>query len=55
MDTKNGTCVLDFLIFRYKEIKGFKKICNYEAVNEIFMAYDDLEKKYTYSNSIDSV
>ena len=35
-DTKNNTCVYDFIIWRYGEIKGCKKICNYERLDELF-------------------
>ena len=35
-DTNTGRCVFDYIINRYGEIKGFKSICNYEDLNEIF-------------------
>ena len=35
-DAKNGTCVYDFLIWRYAEVPGCKKICTYEALDLIF-------------------
>ena len=35
-DTKTNKCVFDYIIYTYKDIKGFKKICNYETLNDIF-------------------
>lgn len=36
-DTGNGTCVYDFLIWRYGKKMGCKKVCgSYEALDEIF-------------------
>ena len=35
-DTKNNTCVYDFVIWRYKDLPGCKKICNYDALDVIF-------------------
>ena len=40
-DTKNNTCVYDFIIWRYKDRKGCKKICNYETLDRIFKERDD--------------
>lgn len=40
-DTKTGRCVFDYVIYTYKDINGFKKICTYEKLNEIFGAFDD--------------
>lgn len=39
-DTKTGRCVFDYVIYRYKDINGFKKICTYEKLNEIFGEFD---------------
>ena len=35
-DTHSGKCVFDYLIYLYGETKGFKKIMNYENLNNIF-------------------
>jgi hypothetical protein len=35
-DTGNGTCVYDFLIWRYGQKNGCKKVCTYEALDSIF-------------------
>jgi hypothetical protein len=35
-DTKNGRCVFDYFIHTYGSIKGFKKMCNYERLRELF-------------------
>jgi len=39
-DTNTGRCVFDYIISRYGNIKGFKNVCNYEDLNNIF--YDSL-------------
>jgi len=39
-DTNTGRCVFDYIIKTYKDIPGFKKICNYEALNEQFSSFD---------------
>jgi len=39
-DTQTGKCVFDYLIHSYGEVKGFKKIMNYEYLNN----------EFTYSN-----
>jgi adenylate kinase family enzyme len=39
-DTNTGRCVFDYIINRYGDIKGFKSICNYEDLNEIFSDND---------------
>ena len=43
-DTNTGRCVFDYIIYRYKNIDGFKKICNYESLCKIFNNYDDDEE-----------
>lgn len=40
-DTKTGKCVFDYLIYLYGETKGFKKIMNYETLNDIFRANEE--------------
>jgi hypothetical protein len=35
-DTKNNTCVFDFIIWRYKDLPGCKKVCVIEKLQEIF-------------------
>ena len=40
-DTNTGRCVFDYIIYRYKNIDGFKKICNYESLCKIFYNIDD--------------
>jgi hypothetical protein len=39
-DTNTGRCVFDYIIYRYGNINGFKKICNYERLCEIFYDTD---------------
>jgi hypothetical protein len=40
-DTNTGRCVFDYIIYRYGNIDGFKKICNYESLCKIFYNMDD--------------
>jgi len=40
-DTNTGRCVFDYIIYRYKNINGFKKICNYESLCKIFNNCED--------------
>ena len=35
-DTNTNRCVYDYIIHRYGNVKGFKKACNYETLEEIF-------------------
>lgn len=35
-NTNTGRCVFDYIINRYKDIKGFIKICTYESLNRVF-------------------
>lgn len=35
-DTHNGTCVFDYLIYLFGNVKGFKKLMTYEKLNEEF-------------------
>ncbi len=51
--TKTGRCVHDYIIARYGKIKGFKTICTYKKLNELFMDYDEIESKYMYPNSLE--
>lgn len=46
-DTKNNTCVYDFIIWRYSEIKGCKKVCNYERLDELFTSAEPGSKPRT--------
>jgi hypothetical protein len=39
-------------MFKYGSMKGFKKICKMESLNEILMNFDDIEKKYTCPDGI---
>lgn len=34
-DTKTDKCVPDWIIYKYKDVKGFKKICNYETIQTL--------------------
>jgi hypothetical protein len=40
-DTNTGRCVFDYIIHKYGNIKGFKKVCNYESLCNIFYDTDD--------------
>ena len=40
-ETNMGRCVFDYIIYRYGNIDGFKKICNYESLCKIFYDTDD--------------
>lgn len=40
-ETNMGRCVFDYIIYKYGNIKGFKKICNYESLCKIFYDTDD--------------
>lgn len=42
-DTNSGRCVFDYIKYRYGNIDGFKKICNYESLCKIFNNYEDDE------------
>jgi hypothetical protein len=35
-DTGTGRCVFDYLIYKYGELKGFKKCMNYEYLDDLF-------------------
>ena len=35
-DTNTGRCVFDYIIHRYGKIDGFKKVCNYDNLCEVF-------------------
>lgn len=35
-DTKTNRCVFDWLIYKYKDIDGYKKCMNYEYLNDMF-------------------
>lgn len=43
-DTNTGRCVFDYIIDRYKNIDGFKKVCTYENLNKIFTTDEDDEE-----------
>jgi hypothetical protein len=51
-NTNTGRCVFDYIIYKYGNIKGFKKICNYESLCKIFNNYndDDDEEELTDDN-----
>lgn len=38
-DSGNGTCVYDFLIWRYGDKNGCKKVCTMERLDELFSKY----------------
>jgi hypothetical protein len=40
-DNDNGTCVFDFLIWRYGERKGCKKICNMDTLKMLFSKWTE--------------
>jgi hypothetical protein len=40
-DTNTGRCVFDYIIWKYGNIDGFKKACNYESLCEIFYDIDE--------------
>ena len=40
-DTNTGRCVFDYIIYKYGNIDGFKKVCNYESLCEIFYNIDE--------------
>lgn len=46
-DTKTGRCVFDFIIWRYGKVNGFKKVCTYEKLNEVFIDYLDSKTTQT--------
>ncbi len=35
-DTNTDKCVFDWIISRYKNIKGFQNLCSYDDLHEIF-------------------
>ena len=35
-DKKTDKCVYDYIIHTYGNIKGFKKVCNYNTISEVF-------------------
>ena len=35
-DKQTDKCVYDYIIHTYGKIKGFKKVCNYETISEVF-------------------
>jgi hypothetical protein len=39
-DTGTDRCVFDFIIWRYGDLKGCKKLCSYEALDEIIRKAD---------------
>jgi hypothetical protein len=41
-DTKTGRCVFDYLIYKYKDEKGFKKKMKYDYLNALFKC-DEVE------------
>jgi hypothetical protein len=52
-DRKLGTCVHDYIIHRYGAIKGFKSVCTYEGLDNIFRDYDELDDKYTHASTLE--
>jgi hypothetical protein len=53
-DTKQGRCVFDYIIWRYGNIKGFKKICNYFSLDDIFKNYELINEDYNHKYYIQS-
>lgn len=47
-DTKQGCCVYDFLIWRYGNVKGGKRFCTYEGLDNVFGAKARLEGVCVY-------
>ena len=54
-DTQTGKCVFDYLIHLYGNVKGFKKIMNYEYLNNEFTSYDDDEEALVAGVSINKI
>lgn len=46
-DTGTDRCVFDFIIWRYGEMKGCKKLCSYEALEAIIQASDSTAEPLT--------
>jgi len=44
-DTNTGKCVFDYIISRYGKIKGFKNVCNYLNLQNIFNEGNDDDEK----------
>jgi hypothetical protein len=53
-DTKKGRCVFDYIIWRYGNIKGFKKVCNYFSLDDIFKNYELINEDYKHKYYIQS-
>lgn len=41
-DTNTGRCVFDYIISRYGNIDGFKKVCTYDNLHSIFTINDEI-------------
>jgi hypothetical protein len=48
--SNTGRCVFDYIIWKYSDIDGFKKVCNYESLCEIFY---DIDEDDEVNNSLD--
>lgn len=53
-DTRTGKCVFDYIIHTYKDIEGFKKICNYESLEDIFKG-DDKNDEDLLNNGVNTI
>lgn len=50
-DTQTDRCVPDWIIYKYQDVKGFKKICNYENIQKIsLMGLDAEDEEYREPN-----
>jgi hypothetical protein len=45
-DTGKGKCVYDFLIWRYGDMKGCKKVCNYTSLDLLFKGRSEQDKRW---------
>ena len=59
-DTGTNKCVPDWIIYKYSQVKGFKKICNYESIEKYsimgMVCEDDEEAQpNTYGYTIDHI
>lgn len=55
-DSGNGTCVFDFLIWRYSELKGCKKVCNMDTLMNLFERWNENGKsKYDPKSDVNGV
>jgi hypothetical protein len=45
-DSGKGKCVYDFLIWRYGDMKGCKKVCNYQSLDILFKGRSEHDKRW---------